>query len=81
MKAIRLFEWEDKARQLPVGEARVAQATAMNRNGVKRVYVWTEGNEHPNFMLYPDAGTAYPEFEERFQKQRVSRIYLYEPVE
>ena len=59
----------------------VAQTTDLTRNGVSRLYVWTTGVEETNFLLYPQAGTAYPEFDERLQKQRNSRIYLYDPLD
>jgi hypothetical protein len=80
MKAIRLYDWGDKERRRPLREVRVAATTDLTRNGVKRVYVWTEGLDENNLMLYPDKGTAYPEFDERLQKQRNSKIFLYEEV-
>jgi hypothetical protein len=81
MKAIRLYDWEDKFKRRPVREVPVADTSDLTRNGVRRVYVWTRGLEEPNFVLYPEQGTAYPEFDERLQKQRNSRIYLYDPLD
>ena len=80
MKSIRLYDWEDKLKRTVIREVPVAQTSPLTRNGVERVYVWTKGLEEPNFTLYPQQGTAYPEFDERLQKQRNSRIYLYEEV-
>jgi hypothetical protein len=81
MKAIRLYEWEDKLKRRAVREVPVADTSKLTRNGVERVYVWTRGLEEPNYVLYPQKGTAYPEFDERLQRQRNSRIYLYDPLD
>lgn len=81
MKSIRLYDWEDKHKRRVVKEIPVADTSDLTRNGVHRVYVWTQGLDEPNFLLYPAQGTAYPEFDERLQKQRNSRIYLYDPLD
>jgi hypothetical protein len=81
MKALRLYDWEDKLKRRPVKDIPVAETSDLTRNGVSRVYVWTAGLEEPNFVLYPQNGTAYPEFDERLQKQRNSRVYLYDPLD
>jgi hypothetical protein len=81
MKVLRLYEWEDKLKRRVVKEVPVAETSDLTRNGVRRVYVWTQGLEETNFVLYPEQGTAYPEFDERLQKQRNSRIYLYDPLD
>jgi len=78
MKVIRLYDWEDKLKRRLLREVRIMTTQDMTRNGVKRVYAWTEGIEENNLMLYPDQGTAYPEYEERLQKQRTGKVFLYD---
>lgn len=78
MNLIRLYDWGDKLKRRPLKEVRVNTLQDMTRNGVKRIYVWTEGRDESNLMLYPASGTAYPEFEERLQKQRTGKIFLYD---
>ncbi|MBN2082988.1 hypothetical protein JW859_12385 [bacterium] len=81
MKAIRLFDWEDEAHEHLLHEVAVLKADDMTRNGKDRIFVWSDGDEHFNFMLYPEFGTAYPEFDNRVQQQRYARRYRYEVVE
>lgn len=78
MKSLRLYNWEDKLKRRVVREVRVLSTSALNRNGVKRIYVWSDSEEEPNYMLYPSSGTAYPEYDERMQRQRISKVYLYD---
>lgn len=78
MKSIRLYNWEDKLKRRVIREVKVLSTSALNRNGVKRVYVWSADEDEPNYMLYPEQGTAYPEYDERLQRQRISKVFLYE---
>lgn len=80
MKSIRLFDWQDDQYERVLREVPVLRADTMTRNGKKRIFVWSEGDEF-NYMLYPDFGTAYPEFDNRVQQQRYARRYRYEAVE
>jgi hypothetical protein len=80
VKSIRLYDWEDKLKRRAVLELQVSATQNLTRNGTQRVYVWTAGDE-TNFTLYPDQGTAYPEFEERLQRQRNGRVYLYDALD
>jgi hypothetical protein len=80
MKSLRLYDWEDKLKRTVVREIAVAETSPLTRNGVERVYVWTSGVEEPNFVLYPLQGTAYPEYDERLQRQRNSKVFLYDEV-
>lgn len=80
MQAIRLYDWQDKQKRRPLRELAVRETTDMTRNGTRRLYAWTDGDEQPNLMLYPDKGTAYEDYEERPQKQRIGVVYLYEEV-
>ena len=78
MKSIRLYNWEDKLKRRVIREVKVLSTSALNRNGVQRIYVWSEGEDEPNYMLYPKDGTAYPEYDERMQRQRTSKVFRYE---
>lgn len=80
MKAIILYDWLDKDKATPLREVPVHSTQDLTRNGKKRIYVWTGDDEEFNFTLYPDYGTAYPEFDARVQKQRIAERYLYEAV-
>lgn len=80
MQAIRLYDWQDKQHRKVLREVKVLSTTSLTRNGKKRVYAWSNGEDEPNYMLYPDYGTAYPDYEERPQKQRIGKIFLYEEV-
>jgi hypothetical protein len=80
MKAIRLFDWADKEMQQCLKEVTVLRADDATRNQKKRIYVWSADDEF-NYLLYPDYGTAYPEYENRTQQQRYAERYLYEVVE
>jgi hypothetical protein len=81
MKAIILYDWLDKDKANPLAEVPVQSTEDLTRNGKKRIYVWTGGDEEFNFTLYPDYGTAYPEYDGRVQKQRIAERYLYTTVE
>ena len=81
MKAIILYDWLDKEKRNPLEEIPVHSTEDLTRNGKKRIYVWTGDDEEFNFTLYPDYGTAYPEYDARVQKQRIAERYLYEVVE
>ena len=81
MKKIRLFEWEDTAKSHPVRDVVVDKTEDLTRNGVKRTYCWTGGDEEFNFTLYPDQGTAYPECDNLLQRQRISECFLYDVVD
>ncbi len=78
MKSIRLYNWEDKLKRRVIREVKVLTTTRMNRNGVQRIYIWSDGEDEPNYMLYPKDGTAYPEYDERMQRQRNSKVFRYE---
>jgi hypothetical protein len=80
MKAIRLYDWNDKQLQHPLREVGVLRADDMTRNGKKRLFVWSADDQF-NYMLYPDYGTAYPEYDNRVQQQRYAERFLYETVE
>ena len=81
MKAIILYDWKDKDKQHPLKELPVHSTEDLTRNGKKRIFVWTGADEESNYTLYPDYGTAYPEFEGRVQRQRIAERYLYDAVE
>jgi hypothetical protein len=81
MNKIILYDWLDKDKQNPLMEIPVHSTQDLTRNGKKRIYVWTGDDEEFNFTLYPDYGTAYPEYEGRVQKQRIAERYLYEAVD
>lgn len=81
MKAIRLYDWHDTERQHVLHEIPVLKTDVLTRNGKERIYVWTGGDEEFNYTLYPQYGTAYPEYDNRVQQQRIARRYFYETVE
>ena len=81
MKAIRLYDWEDTERQHCLAEVEVLRVDDYTQNGKRRQYLWSGGDEEFNYVLYPDFGTAYPEFDNLLQQQRYARRYLYEAVE
>ena len=81
MKTIRLYAWEDTAREHPVREVSVTKTEDLTRNGVRRIYVWTGADEEFNYTLYPEHATAYPECENRVQLQRISECFLYDAVD
>jgi hypothetical protein len=80
MHLIRLYDWHDVEKQHPLRDLRVASTQPLTRNGKERVFVWTDG-EDCNYILYPQYGTAYPEFDNRVQQQRIAKRYLYEIAE
>lgn len=80
MKAIILYDWDDKGKQHELRKVRILRADDLTRNGKARIYAWSEGN-NLNYMLYPTESTAYPEFDNRVQQQRHTERYLYSVVE
>jgi hypothetical protein len=80
MKSIILYDWQDSAMQQPLREVRVRRADGYARGGTERVFVWSEGDE-PDYVLYPEHGTAYPEYDTRVQQQRIAERYRYQAVE
>lgn len=81
MKLIRLYDWDDTEKQRPLRDVCVRSTEALTRNGKERVFVWTGEGEEFNYVLYPQYGTAYPEYDSRIQRQRSARRYYYEIVE
>lgn len=77
---IRLYDWHDVEKQHVVRELRVASTQPLTRNGKERIFVWTAGGDC-NYILYPQYGTAYPEFDNRVQQQRIASRFLYEIAE
>jgi hypothetical protein len=69
MQVLRLYNFYDKARNRPVREMPVARLDAANRNGKQRFFAWIADADEMNYYLYPDYGTAYPEFDNRIQLQ------------
>ncbi len=80
MQLIRLYEWNDVEKQHPVREVRVLSTKPLTRNGKERIFVWTAEDEEFNYILYPQYGTAYPEYDNRIQQQRIAKRYLYDSV-
>lgn len=80
MQLIRLYDWNDVDKQRPLREVRVVSTEHLTRNGKERVFVWTAEDEEFNYILYPQYGTAYPEYDNRIQQQRIAKRYLYETV-
>jgi hypothetical protein len=81
MQLIRLYDWNDVDKQHPLREVRVLSSTPLTRNGKERVFVWTGDDEEFNYTLYPQYGTAYPEYDSRIQQQRIAKRYLYDAVD
>ena len=85
MKTILLYDWEDKVLAHAVREVRVQRLDDLTRNGVKRFFAWSDGEEEFNFMLYPGGehgdGVAYPEYDNRVQQQRYAERYIYVAAE
>jgi len=79
MKAIRLYDWHDSQKTQMLREVAVVRADDYTQNGKKRVFIWSKEDEF-NYVLYPEDGTAYPEYENRLQQQRITARYLYEAV-
>jgi hypothetical protein len=77
-QVLKLFNFYDKARTRPVREIPLARLDPANRNGKQRFFAWSADQDEMNYYLYPDFGTAYPEFENRLQQQRPAKRYLYE---
>lgn len=81
MKAIKLYDWADTQKLTVLRTVPVQEAENLNRNGKVRIFVWTGDSEEFNYTLYPQYGTAYPEYEYRIQQQRIAERYLYEVVD
>ena len=81
MKAIKLYDWADTEKLDVVRTVPVQEVQNLNRNGKERIYVWTGDSEEFNYTLYPQYGTAYPEYEYRIPQQRIAERYLYEVVD
>ena len=81
MKAIRLYNWEDKQKKHCLREVRVLKTESLTRNKKERIFVWSTEDEECNYTLYPDYGTAYPEYESRIQLQRIGEVFWYDVVE
>ena len=81
MKAIKLYDWFDVNRERVVREVPVFKTDDLTRNGKQRIFVWSGEGEEFNYILYPQYGTAYPEYEYRIQHQRIAQRYYYEAVE
>ena len=81
MKAIKLYDWLDVEKQHMLLELPVLSTQSLTRNGKERIFVWTGKGEEFNYTLYPQYGTAYPEYDNRVQKQRIAKRYLYDVVE
>jgi len=80
MKAIRLYDWEDEQCEHLLREVAVRRADDLTRNSKRRIFVWSDSDEF-NYTLYPDYGTAYPEFDNRVQQQRYAERYRYQTVD
>ena len=81
MKAIKLYDWADTKKQHLLRTVPVQETQNLNRNGKERIFVWTGDNEKFNYTLYPQYGTAYPEYEYRIQQQLIAEVFLYSVVE
>lgn len=80
MKAIRLYDWQDSELARPLREVRAKRVDDYTRNGKARLFFWSDGDEF-DYVLYPEHGTAYPEYDNRIQQQRIAERYRYEAVE
>ena len=81
MQQLKLYRWEDKDHSRAVREIDLLRIDDLTRNSKKRLYAWSGDDDEMNYILYPDYGTAYPEFDNRIQKQRPGVRYLYELTE
>ena len=81
MKAINLYDWADTGKTNVIQTVPVEETQNLNRNGKERIFVWTGDDQEFNYTLYPEYGTAYPEYEYRIQQQRIAERYLYEAVD
>jgi hypothetical protein len=77
-QVLKLYNFHDKAKARAVREIPLARLDPADRNGKPRFFAWSADPDEMNFYLYPDFGTAYPEFENRLQLQRPGKRYLYE---
>lgn len=78
MQVLKLYRWEDSELSRPVREIDLLRVDDLTRNSKKRLYAWSGDEDEMNYLLYPDYGTAYPEFDNRVQKQRPGIRYRYE---
>ena len=81
LQVLKLYNYHDKAKSRPVREIPLARLDPADRNGKQRFFAWSADADEMNYYLYPDYGTAYPEFENRLQEQRPAKRYLYELTE
>lgn len=77
MQQLKLYRWEDKELSRTVREINLLRLDDLTRNSKKRLYAWSGDDDEMNYILYPDYGTAYPEFDNRIQKQRPGVRYRY----
>ncbi|MEZ5338088.1 MAG: hypothetical protein R3F46_07450 [bacterium] len=78
MQVLKLYRWDDRELDRPVREIDLLRVDDLTRNSKKRLFAWSGDEDEMNYMLYPDYGTAYPEFDNRVQKQRPGIRYRYE---
>ncbi|MCB1217027.1 hypothetical protein KDL44_06525 [bacterium] len=77
MQVLKLYRWDDRELDRPVREIDLLRVDDLTRNSKKRLFAWSGDEDEMNYMLYPDYGTAYPEFDNRVQKQRPGIRYRY----
>ncbi|MCB1185892.1 hypothetical protein KDL29_01885 [bacterium] len=77
MQVLKLYRWEDKELSRPVREIDLLRVDDLTRNSKKRLFAWSGDEDEMNYLLYPDYGTAYPEFDNRIQKQRPGIRYRF----
>ena len=81
MQKIKLYDWNDTALATCLREVIVHETQDLSRNGKQRLLVWARDKDEYNYLLYPDFGTAYPEFDNRVQMQRHAERYRYLAVD
>jgi hypothetical protein len=80
-KFLRLYDWQDKDKKRPLREVPVLRIDQYNRNSKERLLVWSEDPDEFNYVVFPEYGTAYPEYDNIVQQQRYARRYLFEFAE
>jgi hypothetical protein len=78
---LRLYSFHDKQKSRILREIPLAQLDAANRNSKLRLFAWSADPDEMNYYLYPEFGTAYPEFENRLQEQRPGKRFRYDLLE
>ncbi len=81
MQVLKLYRWEDRELARPIREIDLLRLDDMTRNSKQRLFAWSGDENEMNYLLYPDYGTAYPEFDNRIQKQRPGVRFRYELTE